>query len=462
MFNCFKNIPVKIVYIWALFFVLFTIYIGGLSYLYPYGIDEYILIPNTLKDIAVNFYNGYLHETSRIGNIYALCVLYLGKWSFVILNPFVQITVILSLFFLIFLRLPDFKTLKDFPIVLLIALLCLTISIQPDNTLFWISGATNYSWSILPFLWIMAYIRFEYQNKGTVNFSKRTILLLFICAVLLGMSSENSGPLTMGWMICFIIWSFMAKFKLHKHFYFIVLGLIIGLVLLFTAPAMHNRLKETTSFLYFSQIPLSQKIFWHIGHIHLFIKAMLLLPVFNFLALLICVLDKDKPFALRNKNYFWALIFFVSSVILVCVLFAIPLIFARCFYTASIASIISFIFLLVYLDETYNFKTIRYDAILAFCAFTAFTPAIIYPYISIHKAEKIRFEEIKKAKTEGKKTVFLMPYRYPKGPNDNLTINFYDSLSELSIYGKNIGLNVTTDDKEPFAIRTMSNNPRAL
>lgn len=458
----FNDISSKTLWIWSIFFICFITYTGCLSYLYPYGVDEYILNPQSIKDILLNYHNAYIYETPRIGNIYAMILLYLGKWSFVFFNPLVQLTGILSSFFLIFLRLPDFKSLKDFPALLLLSLLWLAVSVQPDNTIFWISGAANYSWCILPFLWIMTYLRLEYQNKGNIKLHKKIIIFLFVSALLLGMSSENSGPLVLGWIICLTAYLFIAKSKINKHFYFIVAALIIGLALLFTAPSMSNRLNETTAFLNMTGIPLSQKIFWHIGHIHWFIKAMLLIPVFNFLALLICALDRDKPFAFKNENYFCAFIFFISSCILASVLFVIPLMFARCFYTASTASIITFVFLLLYLEETYNFKTVRYITMLAFCAFISFAPAIIYPYISIHKAEQNRFAEIKAAKAQGKHTLFLMPYRYPKGPNSNLTINYYDSLSETSIYGKNTGLNILTDDKEPFSVRTISNNPRAL
>ena len=462
MINYFKGKLSSVFYVWFTFFVLFAAYVMWLSYLYPYGADEYFLTPYSLKDIAIRWYQYYLNEVARVGHIYALTVLYLGKWSFIILNPVVQIIWIISCFFLIKLRIPDFKSLKDFPIFLLIAILALTVSAQPDNTLFWIGGATNYSWSFIPFFWIMAYLRIQYQNKGNLILNTKTVIFLFIAALLLGMSSENNGPLVLGWIVCLWLYSFWAKFKFKKSFYLISLGLVLGITFLFTAPAMYNRLNETKSFLYFSGIPLSQKIFWHIGHIHWFIKAMLLIPVFNFLALLICALDRDKPFAFKNENYFCAFIFFISSCILASVLFVIPLMFARCFYTASTASIITFVFLLLYLEETYNFKTVRYITMLAFCAFISFAPAIIYPYISIHKAEQNRFAEIKAAKAQGKHTLFLMPYRYPKGPNSNLTINYYDSLSETSIYGKNTGLNILTDDKEPFSVRTISNNPRAL
>ena len=462
MINYFKGKLSSVFYVWFTFFVLFAAYVMWLSYLYPYGADEYFLTPYSLKDIAIRWYQYYLNEVARVGHIYALTVLYLGKWSFIILNPVVQIIWIISCFFLIKLRIPDFKSLKDFPIFLLIAILALTVSAQPDNTLFWIGGATNYSWSFIPFFWIMAYLRIQYQNKGNLILNTKTVIFLFIAALLLGMSSENNGPLVLGWIVCLWLYSFWAKFKFKKSFYLISLGLVLGITFLFTAPALYTRL-NAEGFKYFHESSLPQHIFWHIGHIHWFIKAMLLIPVFNFLALLICALDKDKPSFIKDNNFFFSLIFFISGVILAFVLFAIPVISARCFYTASIANILSFIFILAYLDETYNSKTVKYAAILALCVFIAFIPAISYPYVYMHKAEKNRIEHIQKAKNQGKPFVYVMPYKYPKGPNNNLTIFLYDPLMFIPIYANHFGIYIITNEKERLNMRYSGmENPNAI
>ena len=138
-----KNFKAKPLAIWGLFFFTYVLFIFILSYLYPYGADEYILRRQTLWGALEQYFFSYGVENARIGLIANNIILYLGKWSFLILNPIVQTIWILSFFALVYLRLPDFKKLSDFPAVLLIALLSVFAVAQPDNTLFWIGGACN-------------------------------------------------------------------------------------------------------------------------------------------------------------------------------------------------------------------------------------------------------------------------------------------------------------------------------
>ena len=456
-----KNFKAKPLAIWGLFFFTYVLFIFILSYLYPYGADEYILRRQTLWGALEQYFFSYGVENARIGLIANNIILYLGKWSFLILNPIVQTIWILSFFALVHLRLPDFKKLSDFPAVLLIALLSVFAVAQPDNTLFWIGGACNYSWSALPFLWILTWLRLEYKAKGNLNLSKKAIAGLFFIALALGMSSENSGPLTMGLIVCFAAGFYMAGLKLKKHFWLIALGLALGIGLLFGAPAMWNRL-NTDIFDYFNNSSLRDKLLWHISHIHFYIKAMFLIPVITFIALLICALDKDKPARFKNENYILAVIFFICSWILACVLFAVPFITGRCFYTASVAALISFVFTLIYLQEAYKFQAVKYCSMLALACAIAFTPVFAYPYLNLHRQDKARQNDIAQAKGRGSKTVFLMPYKYIKGPNDNLTIMFYDPVFGFIGYSDYLGLRVQTDEREEALSLYMFSNPNVI
>ena len=456
-----KKFKAKPLFVWGLFFLIYILFIFVFSYLYPYGADEYILRRGTLLEAFKQYFFSYATENARIGLLANNIILYLGKWSFLILNPLVQIIWLFSFFALVYLRLPDFKKLSDFPPMLLIALLSVFTVAQPDNTLFWIGGACNYSWSALPFFWILIWLRLEYKTKGNLNLSKKAAAALFFIALALGMSSENSGPLTLGLIICFAAAFRLAGLKLKKHFWFISLGLAIGIALLFGAPAMWNRL-DTDIFDYFNNSSLQDKLLWHISHMHFYIKAMFLIPIITFLVLLICALDKDKPGRFKNENYILALIFSISSWILAAVLFAVPFITGRCFYTASVAALISFVFTLIYLQEAYKFQAVKYCSLLAFAWAVAFTPSFACPYLNLYRQDKARANTTAHAKKIGAKTVFLMSYKYIKGPNDNLTIMFYDPVFAFIGYSHYLGMRVQTDEREEALSLYMFSNPNVI
>lgn len=461
MINLFKNAPKKVLFAWGLLFFVYMLFILLCSHLYPYGADEYILKQNTFAD-ALRYYGlSYMSENARIGLIANNIILYLGKWSFLILNPFMQTLWVFSFFFLVYLRKPDFTSLKDLPAVLLIAILSVFAVAQPDNTLFWIGGACNYSWSFLPFFWITAWLRLEYKSKGALDLSRKAIFLLFLAAFALGMGSENSGPLSMGLIVCFAAAAPFAKIKLKPHFYFIAFGLVLGLAALFCAPAMWNRLNSDI-FAYFNNSTLREKLLWHISHIHFYIKGVFMIPVILFLALAVCAFDKDKPSVFKNENYMLSLIFFLSSWLLAFVLFAVPFITGRCFYTASAAALISFMFMLRYLKETYNFEAVKYAAMLAFAAAFAFTPGFLYPYFHLHKQDNARLSAIAKAREQNKKSIFIMPYKFLKGPNANLTIMYYDAVFGFLGYPAYIGMAIQTDESEEASAVYLFSNPHII
>ena len=136
MINRFKNIPKKVWTAWGLLFLVYMLFIFICSYLYPYGADEYILKQDNIFDALRHYGLSYMTENARIGLIANNIILCLGKWSFLLLNPMMQVLWVLSFFFLIYLRAPDFKTLKDFPAVLLIAVLSVFAVAQPTIPFF--------------------------------------------------------------------------------------------------------------------------------------------------------------------------------------------------------------------------------------------------------------------------------------------------------------------------------------
>ena len=135
MKNKLKNIN-KYSFIWAGFCLAYIIFIGALTWLFPYGADE-MFYSNFSK-----FIDSIIHpcQAVRIGIILNGFFLQADKIIFVILNSFIQLFTIFSAFYFIYMRFPCFDTLKDFGPFLLLLVFGTFFIVQPSDTILWIGG----------------------------------------------------------------------------------------------------------------------------------------------------------------------------------------------------------------------------------------------------------------------------------------------------------------------------------
>ena len=88
---------------WAFAFTLFALFIFVFSYLYPYGADEYFYqfrCPDLIGAVKTYFFS-YTHNNPRIGLLINNIIIANGKWLFLILNPLMQLFLVLSIIRLI-------------------------------------------------------------------------------------------------------------------------------------------------------------------------------------------------------------------------------------------------------------------------------------------------------------------------------------------------------------------------
>ncbi|MDR1684590.1 MAG: DUF6056 family protein, partial [Elusimicrobiota bacterium] len=191
-----KQIPKqnKALLSWALAAAFYCGFIALLSALYPYGGDEYRNIPQSIGDVFYLYFNAAFNLHPRVGSLLSLAILYAGKWLFVLLNPLVQLGIISGIFYVVAARRADFKNLKDLPLFGLIALLSVTAVAAPNNTLFWICGAANYSWAFAFFILYLCLLRALAAGKNFVKGGLPAGFVIFILALALGISNENSAP----------------------------------------------------------------------------------------------------------------------------------------------------------------------------------------------------------------------------------------------------------------------------
>ena len=101
----------------------------------------------------------YMTWNPRIGEYLAFAVATAGKWLFMLLNPFVQVGLALMMFYLASGRRVDPRSWPDVRLFGLGLLLLFTCTARPGVTIYWLSGATNYSWGAAVWLGFLCLYR---------------------------------------------------------------------------------------------------------------------------------------------------------------------------------------------------------------------------------------------------------------------------------------------------------------
>ena len=419
----FKNLG-KTQIFWAAVAGGYFLFIFLLSYLYPLTGDEF----QTRDYSLYTYFCSYLRATPRIGALVSVGILAMGRWSFLMLNPFVQSAIVFLTFNILFLRGPDFKTLKDMPAFILICLLSIFAVTQPDQTLFWIGGACNYSWLMAGFLFFMLILRRHLADKPLFKDSSPARILMFFFGIFIGMTNENLAPMAPVILILFAALCIYSKKKLPQWFWWMSAGVIIGLALLFTAPAHYKKVEQYVYVSAMAKTSLFKKAFHHLDYMNDFALRTLLLPVITGFILLLCSYDNFRKI-LNIESFLYALFFWAASLVMAAVLFVLMGAPARVYYPAAFFGILGFMFALKAITEIYKIDFYKYICLAAVIVVIFVIVPFTAPYINLHAQAAQRQKMLDKALAAGGKTPIYLPcYKIIKGPSDNLTIAFVDGV----------------------------------
>ncbi|MDR0646646.1 MAG: DUF6056 family protein, partial [Elusimicrobiota bacterium] len=264
-----------VVMVWGLTIFIYLAFIALLSALYPYGFDEYQGLSDSLKSAFKIFWHTHTSFQPRIGGLFGSIILYLGKWSFVLLNPLAQISLVFSYFYFIFLRMPDFKALKDLSVFLLLCLLSFLAVPIPAETVFWIGGANNYSWTMLIFMIMLCALRAAAEGKDFIGKKRFNLFIFAVVGLFLGMSNENNAPMALVIFALSFAYFKIKKIQIPKWYYFALLGIIVGLIILFFSGGTLKRAADW-NFEYFFKASVLTKMFFHLNNMHDYFAAVLL------------------------------------------------------------------------------------------------------------------------------------------------------------------------------------------
>lgn len=412
--------------VWALSAFIYIVFIFTFCHLYPLGGDDYWFYPLKWGDITEGYILCYLIIGSRIGILPARFVLFFGKEVFNIVTPVLYLLLVGLSFYAVFLRKPDFKTLKDLPAFLLLMLLAVFAVAQPDNNIFWIGGVSNYSW---PFLLLIPFFiagRFLLKGSDMPLFSKRYApFFVFLWGFCLGTAGETLGPVSLMFALALIIYLKLVKRTLPKWLKIIIGGMIAGLVFLFTSPGLVWR-SSLPSYDYFYELGLFGKIFRHLPFMVKACAANFFLFPISVTILGLCFFKNGIKGKLLEESYFFTVLMLVLSLASASALALAPIANLRPFYPATVLSIIAFMSALDLLRKTFNLDLYRYCFYIVFIFTVVILPLYLPPFITLHNQELMRQKIIKDAVAAQKEEVYLLHFITTKGPYDNLTVYFYD------------------------------------
>lgn len=195
----------------------------------------------------------YMTWNPRIGEYLAFAVATAGKWLFLLLNPFVQVGLALMMFYLAAGRRVDSRSWPDVRLFGLALLLLFTCTARPGVTIYWLSGATNYSWAAalwLGFLCLYRGLLEKGENgikgeRGKNGWGKWPAVLAL--GFLAGMTNENNIPGT--WLLLgalFVFVRLVRKRKLPLWSYAGLAAQVAGSLCMLLAPGVSARMNSVT------------------------------------------------------------------------------------------------------------------------------------------------------------------------------------------------------------------------
>jgi hypothetical protein len=308
----------------------------------------------------------------------------------------------------------------------------------------------------VPFLLFLCLLRKSWHNFAFVPSKKTYLIIAFFGGIFLGMTNENSAPmaLCLGWL--FVVLSYWKRKKIPYWFYPVFTGIIVGLILLFSAPA-HNFKLHQASFIIsnIASMDLFTRFYFHLYRIADFMEFNLMIWPLTFLTFILVGYDKFKT-AFKDEDFLLCGIALFVSMVLALVLFIPPNVDIRTFYSASLFSILALLFILKYASKVYKINFVKYVFYFAVFGLIFIGPRFVLPYFYLYKQDVRRMEWMEKEISKGKDTISLPSHAVMRGPTPNLTITFYDPMLFPSAISQRLNLNFKGDADKSILNDTVS------
>ena len=421
------NIKPQILY-WTTI-VIFIAIILFFTTIYPQTMDELRFSHDTWPLVFKQLKITFLTDSPRLATaINIILSHYPVSWKilFSVLNPFVQLFIILGIFFVITGRKINFKSKEDFYPFLLLILMYLLVIPCPSNTLIWLSGAVVYSWGFVPPLILLCLFRKSIDGKELKD-SALNNFLMTLCGFAAGMSNENTGPMMLGLTVLFLIYCKFKKIKIPKFYYFALISIVLGLGAMFGSGAGISRARQSFFLTEWANFPLLDKFFIFIGQYSKLLNATFWLPIVNLIGLLLILYDRKKSI-IKDKNFILSSLFCACAFMLALAFCVVPNARMRVFYSSAIFFFISFIMMLLIIKRIYSVNFIKYFALLFLIMGIIAGPFIAISHISLYQQDKYRRSFVKENRRNSEEVFFVPRLIVFKELSLNWTPHYYDIL----------------------------------
>ena len=412
------------------FFRYFTLILAGLYFLYtaifgfmyPVCGDDYMHSKIAREGQTAAYVTDlYMNWSLRIGNIMSVLVLHDGKIIIDLINPFVQILLPLCAFYLLFSHFPRLKTVEDCVSCIILLLLFWIGCARPRDTVYWVSGATVYTWGMLFILLFSCGLK---KILSIRNGEQRMALLVNIAILplgfLAGYSTENTS-LT-GVVVLIGIWMFfhLRKEDINRGFYYAFAGFVAGTLLMVTAPGMwmrNNVAAEGVAFFdIYGKIRLLPSIiaFWIYSSYLCFAVILVGLPCLS----VFFIMKRDRNVSLianifNNSRLLMLLVLLLTSLLLVLVFCGAGVLPAvRAYYSSSVLLAMSAVLTMDLLIRKYHARRIVFCVVAVLVCYSAI---ILFQgardFITIRKDHNQREVDISGQKMNGVKDLIVSQHR---------------------------------------------------
>ena len=237
-------------WVWAIILAS-LLYVALLSWWSPFTSDTY---HHALTGMEHRFsftlvwercVDSYMTWNPRIGEYLAFAVATAGKWFFILLNPLVQVGLALMMFYLAAGRRVNPRSWPDVRLFGLGLLLLFTCTARPGVTIYWLSGATNYSWAAALWLGFLCLYRGLAETENEAPSGWRRWVSVLVLGFLAGMTNENNIPGT--WLLLGILFFFVRvvrRKKLPLWFYGGLAAHVAGSCCMLFAPGVSARMNS--------------------------------------------------------------------------------------------------------------------------------------------------------------------------------------------------------------------------
>ncbi len=208
--------------------------VGDWNFLWPLADDT--LRVASWHDIFVSQYHHYFQWGGRIvAHTMVQFLLWQGKWLFNLLNPLMNILLILLVYWIS--RGGRVSWRLDNPFRLLwIAVILWALAPDYSSTNIWLTGSCNYLWTgVLQLAFILPFVRYIYQRESYWRDSWGMAALMLLGGILAGWTNENTVGFFLLWLLGYA-WRDYQEQALQRWQVAGIIGLVIGYALLLGAP----------------------------------------------------------------------------------------------------------------------------------------------------------------------------------------------------------------------------------